>query len=253
MRAISLRPVCPGRFPAFHGEPVRVAEDRLRLAQHETRLEAAPFLVAVAGVSGGLAALSGWQGWQLFGSSDWWVWLLLAAPALVLATAFVAGLGRLASSEHHRKITIGLLLVLGAGNAAGIVLVVAALLGSSSPPTGPQLLASAFTVLLTNVVTFALAFWELDDGGPVRRALAARRGPPDFQFPQDENPQLARPGWVPTLGDYFYLSLTNSVAFSPTDAMPLTRRAKLLMGIESSVSIVTLLIVAARAVNILGA
>ncbi len=230
-----------------------MTEDRLRQAQHETRLEAAPFLVAVAGANGGLAALSAWQGWRLFGSGDWWVWLLLAAPALLLAVAFVAGLGRLASSAHHRRITIGLLLALGAGNATGIVLVVAALLDSAAPPSGAQLLASAFAVLLTNVVTFALAYWELDDGGPVRRALAARRGPPDFQFPQDENPKLARPEWNPALGDYFYVSLTNSIAFSPTDAMPLTRRAKLLMGLESSVSIVTVLIVAARAVNILGA
>ena len=82
---------------------------------------------------------------------------------------------------------------------------------------------------------------------PCRR----NRGKPDFQFPQDENPQLAREGWTPRLMDYFYVSLTNAMAFSPTDAMPLTRLAKTLMAAESTLSAVTILLVAARAVNIL--
>ena len=83
------------------------------------------------------------------------------------------------------------------------------------------------------------------------RALAPQRSRPDFQFPQDENPQLARPDWSPALNDYLYLALTNSIAFSPTDAMPLSHRAKLFMGIESLIAAVTVLIVAARAVNVL--
>ena len=90
------------------------------------------------------------------------------------------------------------------------------------------------------------------DGGPLARALAETRDHPDFQFPQDENPQLARPGWTPALVDYLYLSLTNSVAFSPTDAMPLTHQAKLFMGIESTISLLTVLVVGARAINVLG-
>ena len=102
-----------------------------------------------------------------------------------------------------------------------------------------------------NVITFSLVFWEVDCGGPVARALADRRAAPDFQFPQDENPSLAAPGWAPGLKDYLYVALTNSIAFSPTDAMPLTHRAKLFMGIESLDRAVTVLIVAARAVNIL--
>ena len=74
---------------------------------------------------------------------------------------------------------------------------------------------------------------------------------PDFQFPQDENPELPRAGWAPRLWDYFYVSLTNATAFSATDAMPLTRSAKALMAAESTLSVVTVLLVAARAVNIL--
>lgn len=82
-------------------------------------------------------------------------------------------------------------------------------------------------------------------------ATVAPRRKPGFQFPQDENPQLARDGWAPRLWDYFYLSLTNATAFSPTDAMPLTRTAKSLMAAESVLSLVTVLLVAARVANIL--
>jgi len=227
--------------------------DNMSDAQHEARREAAPFLLAVALALCGVAVLSAWQGWQLLGRSDWWVWLLLALPALVLVVAFLGGLGPARDSRRRRAVAISLLAVLGTTNLIGVGLLVASLVGASaSRPTGAQLLVSAFAVLLTNVVTFALAFWETDCGGPVARAVSGHRKQPDFQFPQDENPRLARQGWTPRLPDYVYVSLTNSIAFSPTDAMPLTHRAKWLMGAESVVSIVTVLIVAARAVNILG-
>ena len=98
---------------------------------------------------------------------------------------------------------------------------------------------------------FGLAYWELDSGGPVARALSSEPRKPDFQFPQDENRELARPSWEPRLWDYVYVSLTNSIAFSPTDSMPLTRDAKRLMAVEAGLSGVTILLVAARAVNIL--
>ncbi len=75
---------------------------------------------------------------------------------------------------------------------------------------------------------------------------------PDFQFPQDENPGLARPGWYPRLEDYVYVALTNGIAFSPTDAMPLTRWAKGLMALDAIISVGAVLLVAARAVNVLG-
>ena len=122
---------------------------------------------------------------------------------------------------------------------------------SGSQITGAQLLLSGGVVLFTDVIAFGLAFWELDCGGPVARALSTEPRKPDFQFPQDENPQLARGGWAPRLWDYLYVSLTNSIALSPTDAMPLTRPAKRLMAAESILSAVTILLVAARAVNIL--
>jgi uncharacterized membrane protein len=117
--------------------------------------------------------------------------------------------------------------------------------------TGRQLLFGGGALWFTDAVAFGLAFWELDCGGPVARALAPGPRRPDFQFPQDENPELAREGWAPRLWDYFYVSLTNSIAFSPTDAMPLTRHAKALMAAESLLSAITVLLIAARAVNIL--
>jgi uncharacterized membrane protein len=126
---------------------------------------------------------------------------------------------------------------------------VVASLVKGSAHSGGQLLLEALTVWGTNVITFGLWYWALDRGGPVRR-MRPDPPPPDFQFPQQENPQLAEPGWHPRLVDYMYVSFTNAVAFSPTDVMPLTRRAKLLMLVESAVSSLTILLVAARAINI---
>lgn len=91
----------------------------------------------------------------------------------------------------------------------------------------------------------------LDSGGPTERAVSGR-ATPDFLFPQDATPERAPAGWYPRLEDYVYVALTNAIAFSPTDAMPLTRRAKASMAIDSLISIAVVLLVAARAVNVLG-
>jgi hypothetical protein len=223
---------------------------KLRSAGREARLEAAPFAVAILVAYVGLALVSRGADWELFGVDDWWIWLVVGAPSALLVATFLIGPQRLGLARIRREVagvTLGLLWL---GTTAGILCVIVSLMHWR--PSGAQLLASAAVVLLTNVLTFSLVFWELDDGGPVARALAATRTAPDFQFPQDENPELARPNWGPGLVDYVYVSVTNSIAFSPTDAMPLTHRAKLLMGLEAAVSAVTVLVVAARAVNILG-
>ena len=225
-------------------------DDRLHAAQREARIEAVPFAAAILVANVGLALLSRRQQWQLFGKSDWWVWLVVGAPSALLVLTFLVGPRRLGLDRLRRKIAIGTLGLLWLGTTAGMTCVIVSL--AHWQPTGSQLLASAAVVLLTNVLTFALVFWELDDGGPVERATASARERPDFQFPQDENPQLARPGWAPGLVDYVYVSVTNSIAFSPTDAMPLTHSAKLFMGLEAAVSALTVLVVGARAINILG-
>jgi len=115
---------------------------------------------------------------------------------------------------------------------------------------GHELIIAAIHIWCTNVIAFALWFWQLDSGGPVARRR--RTGvPPDFLFPQQAAPEFAPPNWQPRFLDYLYLSFTNATAFSPTDTMPFTRWAKMLMLAESGASLLLLVMVAARAVNIL--
>jgi uncharacterized membrane protein len=116
---------------------------------------------------------------------------------------------------------------------------------------GRQLIVSAIAIWLTNVIVFGLWYWELDRGGPAARS-AGRRRHPDFLFPQMASPWVARPHWSPRFLDYLYVSFTNSTALSPADTAPLTRWAKLLMLAQALASLLTVALVAARAVNILG-
>lgn len=119
-------------------------------------------------------------------------------------------------------------------------------------PVGPaELLVAGAAVWLTNVLAFALVYWELDRDGPAARAAAARTRP-DFLFAQMQNPELADPDWEPHFADYLYLSFTNATAFSPTDVLPLSRWAKLTMMVQSAVALVVVVLVVARAVNVLG-
>ena len=105
---------------------------------------------------------------------------------------------------------------------------------------------------LTNVLIFGIWYWEIDRGGPAHRLVHSNRTePPDFLFPQMSQPGLA-PGWRPGFVDYLYTSYTNATAFSPTDTLPLSALAKLLMAIQSLIALITTLLVIARAVNVLG-
>lgn len=125
-----------------------------------------------------------------------------------------------------------------------------------------SLLMGGMQVWLTNVIGFGLLYWELDRGGPIvrREMLRAQLPPADWRFSQDENDEAisevargsSKRGWIPQFVDYQYLSLTNSSAFSPTDTMPLTGRAKLLMGLQASAALLVSLLIVARAVGSLG-
>jgi hypothetical protein len=160
-----------------------------------------------------------------------------------------------------RRVSISLVLLIAATNAASLVLLVRALV-SGGAQDGPGLLLAAGQVWLTNVLVFALAYWELDRGGPVKRTQTARPGLPtaDFRFPQDEDHDAisevaarsaARSGWVPGFIDYLYVSVTNSSAFSPTDTMPLSPRAKMLMALESVSALMLSVLVISRGVSLL--
>jgi len=223
--------------------------DRLREEAFESRWEAAPAVAAIIALQVLLATVSEVQGWMLW-HFDWWVWLVPVGPEAVLlgALALDRPRHRLEQLGMRREVSIILLGLVSLANVLLLVGVLASLLNGQEH-SGAQLLLKAGTLWGTNTITYGLWFWAVDQGGPVRRC-EPDPPPPDFQFPQLENPQLAEPGWFPQLLDYLYVSLTNSIAFSPTDAMPLSRRAKLLMGSESVISVLTTLLVAARAVNI---
>jgi uncharacterized membrane protein len=226
--------------------------DRLHAAVREARDDASPFALAAAGILVALGLVSMQAHWELLGHRLWWLWLLVAAPYVFLSAALLFGLDRLTQHDHRREIVIALLGLVWFFNVLGVGVLVMSLVSHQAVHiTGRQLLLSGGVVWLANAIAFGLAFWELDSGGPVARALAAARRAPDFQFPQDENKELAREGWAPRLWDYFYVSLTNAMAFSPTDVMPLTRPAKSLMAAEAGLSAIAILLVAARAVNIL--
>ena len=183
-----------------------MGDDALREAEHEARLEAAPFAVLVVLALVALALASLHTGWELVGGVGWWLWLLAAVPYALLSVILLAGIGRVQSHDRRRTIVLTLLGVVVVCSLFETGLLVASLVSSANLRiSGPQLLHSATTLWLSNVVAFGLAFWEMDCGGPVRRALSDARRAPDIQFPQDENPDLARPGWVPHLLDYLYL------------------------------------------------
>lgn len=112
------------------------------------------------------------------------------------------------------------------------------------------LLATGGAIWLTTVIVFALWYWEVDDGGPAARANHAHRYPA-FLFPQMTVPELTPKEWAPSFADYLYVSFTNGTAFSPTDTMPMTRWAKMAMLAQSAISLATLALVVARAVNVL--
>jgi hypothetical protein len=226
-----------------------MSRDQLHEEEFESRWEAAPAVALVIAMQLLLALVSRAQDWTLW-IFPWWVWLIPVVPEVLLFVplAWNRPRRRLEQLGLRRTVALSLLAVVSAANALLLVAVIASLVHGSEK-SGAQLLLKAVTVWTTNVISFGLWYWAFDRGGPVRR-LRPDSPPPDFQFPQMENPQLASPNWQPELVDYVYVSFTNSIAFSPTDAMPLSRRAKLLMLAESALSSITILLVAARAVNI---
>jgi len=160
-----------------------------------------------------------------------------------------------------RAVSLALVCVIGVANLTSLGYLLHALLGKGIQD-GPALVRASLLIWLTNIVVFGLFYWELDRGGPVARTQRPRAELPaaDFRFSQDENHDAVSEvaggssitsGWVPTLVDYLYVSVTNSTAFSPTDTMPLTSRAKLLMTVESVSALLTSVLVIARGVSLL--
>jgi len=221
----------------------------IREEEFESRWEAGPAIVLVIALQLLLAIVSQTQHWRLW-NLPWWVWLIPIVPEIVLLLLLAWERPRrmLEQSGHRRTAALAQLGLISLTNALLLVAVLGSLI-QGTEKSGAQLLTKAMIVWGSNVITFGLWFWEFDSGGPVRR-LRPDPPLPDFEFPQLDSPDLAPPGWRPQFVDYLYVSFTNSIAFSPTDTLPLSRWAKLLMLSESAISSVTVLLVAARAVNI---
>jgi hypothetical protein len=180
-------------------------------------------------------------------------WVLPALEGLLLVGLVAADPNRLTTESRDLRIpSLVLLVVIAAVNTYALARLGDLLVNGAG--NGKAVLRAAAGVWTTNVVVFALAYWEIDRGGPLGRA-GARPQPayPELWFPQDGDAKDAAPtDWAPVFVDYLFVSLTASTAFSPTDTMPLTPRAKMLMGVQGLLSLTTIGLVAARAVNILG-
>jgi hypothetical protein len=181
--------------------------------------------------------------------------------ALLVAVVVINPRRMVRQTAWSRRLGVVLVLIIGVTNQVLLVTLVQLLVASTED--GPSVLLAALQVWLTNVIGFALLYWELDRGGPVVRTQRRRTEipPADFRFPQDEDhdasPEVAAhssktSNWLPGFVDYLYFSLSDSMAFSPTDVMPLTHRAKMLMGLEAFAGFVLLALVIARGVSLLG-
>lgn len=178
----------------------------------------------------------------------------IVVPVLSLALLWPLALTipratRLERSVPRRTAALALIALMSVAIAVSIVQVVH-LLVNGHRVDGHDLVRAAIHMWCASVLVFALWFWQLDSGGPTARVQRSG-APPDFLFTQQASPELGPESWQPRFLDYLYLSFTNSTAFSPTDTMPLTQWAKMLMLVEAASSLLLLLMVAARAVNVL--
>jgi len=174
---------------------------------------------------------------------------------ILLEIMLVAILGLVTPDAYHteskrrRAMALTLIGVIALGNALSLLLLLEALLGHNSPLVGQELLVNTATIYITNIFMFALLYWEMDGGGPDRRT--GQRVKEDFLFTQQAHPRFAGQGWLPGFTDYLYLSATNVTNFASADTVPLSHRAKVLMMGQSIISVVIVVLVAARAVSIL--
>jgi uncharacterized membrane protein len=190
---------------------------------------------------------------QIFTSSTFLpfhkLWLIILEVVLLLGLIIVTSEGYRIVSRTRRNMAISLIGLISAINIFSLILLLDALFLGHAEVSGRSLLLNGLTVYATNVLLFALWYWEMDGNGPDHRtSLQAKR---DFLFPQMIHTKYAGDNWLPGFGDYLYLSTTNVTNFASADTQPLTHRAKLLMMIQSLVAVVTVVLVLARAVSIL--
>jgi hypothetical protein len=181
-------------------------------------------------------------------------WLIPAVEGLLLLTLIVVSPARADRTgwRHQRGL---LWMILGLVTLTYLVSLglLVHFLVTGGKTGGRPLIGSGVVLWVTNVLIFSVIYWDLDRGGPLNRFTKKRRPWPDFLFPQMDSPDHTPMGkeWRPSFVDYLYTALTNATAFSPTDTLPITQAAKVLMGVQGTAAIVTVGLVVARAVNIL--
>ena len=176
-------------------------------------------------------------------------WLVPGVEAVLLAVLLFGQPSRdlkHAKMLHRGAVTLVSLLVVAALWAT-VLLIYDLIKGIGVTDSPSELLASGAVTWLGNNLAFAMLYWLIDSGGPIARAR--RPEPVDFAFTQHMSPELAPPGWRPVFLDYLHLGFTNATAFSPTDVMPLTHRAKYTMMVQSTVALALFGLIVARAVN----
>ena len=175
-------------------------------------------------------------------------WLLPAIEGVLLVVLLTSNQSGHVERRRLRRIALVLVGLLVAVALWATAFLVADLIrGKGVSKSASELLASGAVVWLGNNLAFALLYWLMDGGGPLARSR--RPTPVDFAFTQQMSPELAPPGWRPVFLDYLHLGFTNATAFSPTDVMPLTHRAKYAMLVQSTLALALFGLVVARAVN----
>jgi hypothetical protein len=209
----------------------------------ESRLPPAAALIVFMALN---IALRLWLPSEGFAHTPWLVPAIEAVLLAVLLTSDPGSLARRAHWLHRVSVTLVSILVLAALWATAL-LVYDLIKGIGVTNSPSELLASGGVVWLGNNLSFGLLYWLIDSGGPIARSR--QETPIDFAFTQQMSPELAPPGWKPVFLDYLHLGFTNATAFSPTDVMPLTLRAKYIMLVQSTVALALFGLIVARAVN----
>jgi hypothetical protein len=179
-----------------------------------------------------------------------WVSYLAALAVIVPMVAVALTAGNMLWLSIERTMVRFLALVYVANTIVELADMIGVITIHPSGNNAFSLLSSSVAIWVANVLVFSLLYWQIDRGGPCARAskLNVR---PDWVFPQPAAPEDLPPDWRPLFLDYLYLGYNTATAFSPTDALPLTHRAKMLMLIESAISLLTMVIIVARAINII--
>lgn len=226
------------RLPPLLHRLLRLEQEVIQSLRLQERGEATLAVLLILGLQVGLHE-------KLTLGLSWWLpalELVLLAPLIALPDAHTP-------RGVRRRLTLSLVLIgmITLSNFYSVIQLVYHLL-TGNKASGTRLLVDALLIWLTNVLLFGLWYWELDARSLSRRQIKTHR---DFLFPQHTSPEFASPNWRATFVDYLFLAFTNATAFSPTDTLPLSTRAKFLMMVQASISLVTVALVAARAVNIL--